>query len=187
MARSGRTRAGVEATTTRRPRTSATDAPGPSRPPVDDDAIYRRTAAGERAIDLTSQRLTRIARRVLHLVDGIRPVGDLPPVVTGDELPTILRDLLERRLIEQVGTRASGATTGPHPDLALARIKRALAGALIRELGDDGAVLEARVQDCVNLAVLRNVVAELVELVATRKSRAAADRIAAIVRSQDRS
>ena len=65
---------------------------------------------------------------------------------------------------------------------ALARVKRALAGAFIRELGPAASVLEARVQDCVNLVVLHNVLQEITALVAERKNAKAAERIRAIVR-----
>lgn len=152
---------------------------------VDAEAIYRRTADGERAIELTSQRVSRVSRRLLNLLDGVRPVRELPAVVPDDELPGILRELLDRHLIERVGSSDRDATGEPHPELALVRMKRALAGAFERELGPDASVLEARVQDCVSTVVLRNVVRELVELVAARKNRKAADRIAAIVRAND--
>ncbi len=151
----------------------------------DAEAIYRRTADGERAIELTNQRLSRISRRVLNLLDGVRPIRALPRAVPDEDLPGILDDLLRRGLIERVGS-SELATDDPHPDLTLARMKRALAGAFERELGPDASVLEARVQDCVNAAVLRNVVLERIELVAQRKDRKAAGRIEAIFRASER-
>ncbi|MET0507991.1 MAG: hypothetical protein ABWZ78_07375 [Burkholderiaceae bacterium] len=154
-------------------------------PGVDSDAIYCRTAKGEKAIEFSTQRLSRSARRVLNLFDGARPLRELPRIVGSDELPQILQDLLDQAMIELVGSSGQVAGDDPHPDVTLARIKRALAGAFERELGSQAAVLEARVQDCVNLVVLRNVLQELTALVAARKHPKAAERIKAIVRAND--
>ena len=167
------TRALVASTATRR---GATAAAG-----VDGDAIYRRTAAGEKELAQPGRRITRAAHRALNLFDGSRPLRELPRIFDREELPALLRELLDAKLIEQAG---SDAPTGndPHPDTALARVKRALAGALVRELGQSATILEARVQDCVNLVVLHNVLQEIIGLVSERKNPKAAERIRAIVR-----
>ena len=70
-----------------------------------------------------------------------------------------------------------------HPERKLSAIKASLAGVFERELGPEASVLEARVQDCVNLVVLRNVLREVIGLVGQRKDDAAADRIAALVKA----
>ena len=148
---------------------------------VDGDAIYRRTRQGEKELEQPGRRISRAAHRALNLFDGARPLRELPRIFDSAELPSLLRELLDANLIRQVGSDAP-ARKEPHPDTALARVKRALAGAFIRELGPAGSVLEARVQDCVNLVVLHNVLQEITGLVAERKNAKAAERIRAIVR-----
>lgn len=148
---------------------------------IDGDAIYRRTGSGEKAVEQSSRRVSMAAQRALNLFDGSRPLRDLPRVVSVEDLPAVLKELLDGGLIEQVGSE-SQAANDPHPDMALAQIKRALAGAFVRELGPAGSVLDARVQDCVNLVVLKNVLEELTGLIAKRKNQKAADRIRVIGR-----
>ena len=148
---------------------------------VDGDAIYRRTATGDKELEQPGRRISRAAHRALNLFDGTRPLRELPRIFDSQQLPALLRELLDANLIEQVGSD-SPSGNDPHPDTALARVKRALAGAFVRELGPSASVLEARVQDCVNLVVLHNVLQEITGLVAERKNPKAAERILAIVR-----
>jgi len=51
-----------------------------------------------------------------------------------------------------------------------------------RELGAPGLILDARLRDCVSLDVLRTLLREAVDTVQSRRGRAAADRVLAIVR-----
>lgn len=150
-------------------------------PGAEGDAIYRRTELGEKAVEQSSRRVSRPAQRALNLFDGVRPLRELPRIFGDEDLPRVLRELIDGGLIEQVGSDAGG-THDTHPDTALARVKRALAGAFIRELGPSASILEARIQDCVNLVVLHNVLQEITALVAERKNPKAAERIKAIVR-----
>ena len=100
-----------------------------------------------------------------------------------DDVPTLLRELEAQGMITLTGM-VDGDLTGDrvHPDIKMAQVKRALAGVFEKELGPQASVLEARVQDCVNLLVLRNVLREVITLVGQRKDAEAADRIAAIVK-----
>ena len=157
------------------------DGPGSPLAGAEGDAIYRRTELGEKAVEQASRRISRPAQRALNLFDGVRPLRELPRIFGDEDLPAILRELTGGGLIEQIGSDTP-SSSDPHPDTALARVKRALAGAFIRELGPSASILEARIQDCVNLVVLHNVLQEIIGLVAERKNQKAAERIKAIVR-----
>lgn len=146
--------------------------------------VFVQTEAGAEAIRHRSQRVSLPARRLLNVFDGIRPIGQLPPVVRADEMAALVKELEGQGLIALVTVRSETTNDAQaHPDVRLARIKRSLAGVFERELGVQASVLEARVQDCVNLVVLRNVLREVIALVATRKDAAAAERIAAAVKA----
>jgi hypothetical protein len=107
----------------------------------------------------------------------------MPAIVRPSDLPEALKELISRDMIALTGiARHDAAPTDPQSELKLQAIKRALSGAFEAELGPDASVLEARVQDCVNLHVLRHVLRELINLVGQRKNPAAAHRIATRVR-----
>ena len=148
---------------------------------VEGSAIYRRTEQGDKAVEQSSRRVSRPAQRALNLFDGARPLRELPRIFSDEDLPALLRELIDGGLIEQIGSDAP-THSDPHPDTALARVKRAMAGAFVRELGPSASILEARIQDCVNLVVLHNVLQEIIGLVSERKNPKAAERIRAIVR-----
>lgn len=146
--------------------------------------VFAKTLAGNQAVRTPGQRVSLAARRLLMLFDGQRSLAQLPHIVRPDEVPTLLQELEAHGLITLAGRLSEDlATASIHPDLKMAQIKRSLAGVFERELGDQASVLEARVQDCVNLVVLRNVLREVITLVAQRKDDAAADRIALIVKT----
>ena len=161
---------------------SAATANGSRHP--DPRLVFAKTPAGVAAIANRSQRVSLAARRLLNLFDGEQALGKLPPVVRASELPQLVQELESQGMITLAGasSETSGPDAGVHPDVRLGRIKRALAGAFERELGAQASVLEARVQDCVNLVVMRNVLREVIGLVGQRKDAAAADRIAALVK-----
>ena len=145
--------------------------------------IFAKTEIGLMAIRNRSQRVSLAARRLLMLFDGQRPLSQLPSIVRPGDMPTLLKELETNGMITLAGVQADSASPlGLHPDIKLARIKRSLAGVFERELGPQASVLDARVQDCVNLVVLRNVLREVISLVAQRKDVGAADRIAGIVK-----
>ena len=161
---------------------AATSAPGTA--PPDPKLVFERTPAGMAAIENRDQRISLPARRLLNLFDGVQPLGRLPPVVRASELTNLVQELERAELIVLAGASSdlNRADSMMHPDLRLAQIKRALAGAFEKELGPQASVLEARVQDCVNLVVLRKVLREVIALVGERKDAAAADRIAVQVK-----
>ena len=145
--------------------------------------VYARTEIGLLAMRNRSASLSGPAQRMLVLFDGERPLSHLPNVVRPGDLPMLLKELEAEGMITLAGVwNDDPAESSVHPDLKLAEIKRALAGVFEQELGPQASVLEARIQDCVNLVVLRNVLREVISLVASRKNDAAADRVAAIVR-----
>ncbi|MGE0313314.1 MAG: hypothetical protein AB7P21_17015 [Lautropia sp.] len=166
------------------PVSGATADAGPPSTHPDPRLVFAKTPAGVAAIESRSQRVSLAARRLLNLFDGEQPLGKLPPVVRASELPQLVRELETQGMITLAGASSdtAGEHASVHPDVRLGQIKRSLAGVFERELGAQASVLEARVQDCVNLVVLRNVLREVIGLVGQRKDAAAADRIAALVK-----
>jgi hypothetical protein len=145
--------------------------------------VFAKTIAGSEAVRAPSQQLSLPARRLLMLLDGRRSLSQLPSIVRPDDVPTLLRELEAQGMITFTGMIESDRpASGVHPDIKMAQIKRSLSGVFEKELGQQASVLEARVQDCVNLLVLRSVLREVITLVAQRKNADAADRIAAMVK-----
>jgi len=147
--------------------------------PLDPRLVYAKTPAGLAEVQKRSLELEPAARRVLLLVDGRRPVALLPDRVRSGEMPKLIEQLLAAGLITLSGIVEElppGWTEARDPQLA--HFKKTLHGVIERELGPAGRVLEARVQDCVNMTVMRSVLREIVELVRVRKDGAAAERVA---------
>ncbi len=145
--------------------------------------VFTKTLAGDQAMRQANQRVSLPARRLLMLFDGRRSLAQLPSIVRPNEVSTLLRELEAHGMITLTGmAEHDDSSTRVHPDIKMAQVKRSLAGVFERELGQQASVLEARVQDCVNLLVLRNVLREVITLVALRKDADAADRIAALVK-----
>ncbi|MEI7444832.1 MAG: hypothetical protein WCK28_08085, partial [Burkholderiales bacterium] len=147
---------------------------------LDPRLVYSKTAAGVAEIEQRSDALSAPARRVLVLIDGRRPLAALPAAVRPGELPKIVDELLAKGLIALSGIvdeLPGGATDLRDPRLE--DFKRRIDGAVLRELGPAGVVLEARLQDCVNMTVLRSVTREVIELVRARAGDAAAARVSA--------
>ena len=67
---------------------------------MDDSYVFRRTAAGTAEINDRSSPLSPKHRRCLILVDGKATLRDLATSFRPGELGPILRDLVERRLLE---------------------------------------------------------------------------------------
>ena len=153
---------------------------------LDPRLVYSKTAAGVSEVMHRGDSLSPPARRVLVLVDGKRPLSALPATVRPGELPKLIDELLSAGMI----ALSSIVDTLPGPDERrdprLEDFKRRIEGAVLRELGPAGSVLEARLQDCVNLTVLRSVMREVVELVRARADDAAAERVAAAAQAAGR-
>lgn len=152
--------------------------------PLDPRLVFMPTPQGAAEAAVRQIRLSQPARRVLLLVDGRRPTAQLALVVRAGELPAAIRELENAGLITVAALLDElppELAAGTHRELA--ELKERLRGAFERELGPAAAVLEARVQDCVNLVVLRAVLRELIDQVEHRGGRPAAERILGIVRS----
>ena len=78
------------------------DGQGSSLAGAEGAAIYRRTELGEKAVEQASRRISRPAQRALNLFDGIRPLRELPRIFGDEDLPAILRELVDGGLIEQI-------------------------------------------------------------------------------------
>jgi hypothetical protein len=147
---------------------------------LDPRLVYSKTASGVGEIEHRSDTISVPARRVLVLIDGRRPLAALPAAVRPGELPKMIDELLAKGLIALSGIvdeLPGGATDLRDPRLE--DFKRRIDGAVLNELGPSGVVLEARLQDCVNMTVLRSVLREVIELVRTRAGDAAAARVSA--------
>ena len=148
--------------------------------PLDPRLVYAKTAAGAAEVMHRSDAISVPARRVLLMVDGRRPLAALPVAVRPGDLPRLIEELLGQGLIALSGiVEDLPAEFGAMRDPRLEDFKRAVAGSVSRELGPGGHVLEARLQDCVNLTVMRGVMREIIELVRARAGDAAAARLAA--------
>jgi len=153
----------------------------------DPRGIYARTAAGAEEVLKRSHELSPPARRLLLLINGRRALGELPARVRVGEMPKLLEQLLAAGLITATGSVERISTEGPdHRDPQLEDFKRRLTGCVERELGPAGRVLQARLQDCVNMAVMRSVTREVVELVRARKDAQAAERVAQVAQAAHR-
>lgn len=145
--------------------------------------VFSLTETGVQTLKNPKRIMSTPARRLLNLLDGRRSLGELPAIVRPSDVPGALKELISRDMIALTGiARHEGDAFDSAAELKLQAIKRTLSGAFEAELGPDASVLEARVQDCVNLQVLRNVLREIIDLVSARKNSAAAGRIAAKVR-----
>ena len=151
---------------------------------LDPRLVYSKTAAGVSEVEHRGDTLSPAARRVLVLIDGRRPLAALPAAVRPGELPRLIDELQAAGLISLSGIveeLPGGATDLRDPRLE--DFKRRIDGTVLRELGPAGQVLEARLQDCVNMTVLRGVMREVVELVRARAGDAAAARVSAAAQS----
>jgi hypothetical protein len=155
--------------------------------PLDHRLVFAKTPAGAAEIAERSSGLPGAARRILILIDGRRRLGDLPAFVRPNELDPIIEDLAARGFIVLAGIAEDAAEEElrerqRRQHESLVRLQGALAGVFERELGAPGLILDARLRDCVSLDVLRTLLREAVDTVQSRRGRAAADRVLAIVR-----
>jgi hypothetical protein len=145
---------------------------------LDPRLVYARTAAGISEVTHRLEALSPGARRMLFLIDGRRSLAQLPGHARPGELPKLVEELLAAGLIALNGIvdeLPPGWNDARDPRLE--DFKRRIQGSVERELGPAGRVLEARLQDCVNMTVMRGVMREVIELVRTRKHDAAALRV----------
>jgi hypothetical protein len=154
--------------------------------PLDPRLVYGKTAAGMSEVQHRGDALSAPARRLLVLIDGRRPLAALPAAVRPGELPRLVDELLSRGLIALSGIVEELPLANELRDPRLEDFKRRIDGAVTRELGPAGRVLEARLQDCVNMTVMRGVMREIVELVRARAGDAAARRVADVAQSAAR-
>ena len=153
---------------------------------LDPRRVYAKTAAGVAEVGARSDTLSQGARRLLVLIDGRRPLAALPSTVRPGELPKLIQELLDGGLIALSGIVPELPPGGEMRDPRLEDFKRSIEGAVLRELGPAGSVLEARLQDCVNMMVLRGVMREVIDLVGTRAGEAASQRVAAAAQAANR-
>lgn len=147
--------------------------------PLDPRLVYAKTPAGSDEVRTRALELSAPARRLLLLIDGRRPLAALPARFRVGEMPQLIEQLLSSGLIALSGiVEELPPGWSDQRDPQLEHFKRSIRGCVERELGPAGRVLEARLQDCVNMTVMRSVTREVVELVRSRKDDAAAERVA---------
>jgi hypothetical protein len=150
---------------------------------IDPRLVFAKTAAGAAEILERQRGLSPSTRRILILIDGKRSLAELPDLARAGELPAIVAELQAAGLIALSGiVDALPPGWQARADPRLDELKERLRGAFERELGSAGLVLEARIQDCVNLPVMRGVLREVIESVSKRAGPAAAERIAGLAR-----
>ncbi len=154
--------------------------------PLDPRLVYAKTAAGAAELRDRGETLSAPARRLLLLIDGRRPLAALPATVRPGELPRLVEALLANGLIALSGIVETLPPTDELRDPRLEDFKRRIEGVVLRELGPAGHVLEARLQDCVNMTVMRGVMREIVELIRARAGDDAAGRVAAAAQAAAR-
>jgi hypothetical protein len=153
---------------------------GPMPESLDPRLVYARTAAGTAEVSHHLETLSPGARRMLFLIDGRRSLAQLPGHARPGELPKLVEELLAVGLIALTGIvdeLPPGWNDARDPRLE--DFKQRIQGSVERELGPAGTVLEARLQDCVNMTVMRGVMREIIEMVRARRDDAAASRVSA--------
>lgn len=65
-----------------------------------DEAVFVKTATGQQEIQSRALGLGLMARRALILIDGKRSVAELAPMLAGQDLRTLLQELLDKACIE---------------------------------------------------------------------------------------
>jgi hypothetical protein len=153
---------------------------------TDSGLVYQRTEAGEALLRAGANALTQVARRLLPLFDGRRRVADLPSNMRAGDLEAAITELQTQGLIRFTGRADLGPPEGraslEAERVILAELKVELDGLFAREMGEPGKVWDARVQDCVNLLILRRVLREAIDIAYFRSGADAARRIVAVVR-----
>src|SRR5690606_21218674 len=132
-------------------------------------AVVERTATGDAALVARPPGLDRASLRRLTLIDGQRSLADLPRFARAGELDRLVTILRGRGLVALRGKAAQPDALARRQRLSeeramLAQLKGELRGVFIRELGHAGEVWEARVQDCVSIEVLRQVLREAIDV-----------------------
>jgi len=148
----------------------------------DERQVYGRTAKGDEQFDARSAQLLTGARRILRLIDGQRSLADLTPLARPGDLERIVDELQSNGLIRLIGIAETPSTEEARAmdreqREELSRLQGALAGRFEQVLGIDGMVLDARLQDCVSLDVLRRVMREAVDTLSRRASPQAAEQM----------
>jgi hypothetical protein len=153
----------------------------------DELTVFERTETGDAALVSPPPGLDRASLRLLTLIDGQRSLADLPRFARAGELDRLVEILRKRGLVELRGKAAQPDALARRQRLAeeramLDQIKRELRGVFERELGHAGHVWEARVQDCVSIQVLRQVLREAIDVLYFRGGGEPARRVVALVK-----
>ena len=153
----------------------------------DELTVFERTETGDAALATPPPGLDRASLRLLTLIDGQRCLSDLPRFARAGELDRIVGKLRERGLVELRGQADLPDVQALQQRRAseramLQHMKRELRGVFNRELGHAGAVWEARVEDCVSIEVLRQVLREAIDVLYFRGGGESARRVVALVK-----
>lgn len=155
--------------------------------PTDATLIYQRTEAGEALLRAGARALGHVARRILPMIDGRRRLADLPDNVRPGDLEAAISELQTRGLIEFTGRidplQEQELKAQEEADqILLAQVKLDLDGVFFKEMGSAGEIWDARVNDCVNLVLLRRILREAIDVAYFRNGSEAARNLVSIVR-----
>lgn len=153
----------------------------------DELTVFERTETGDAALAAPPPGLDRASLRLLTLIDGQRSLSDLPRFARAGELDRIVGILRERGLVALRGQADLPDVQAQQQRRAseramLAHMKRELRGVFNRELGHAGAVWEARVEDCVSIEILRQVLREAIDVLYFRGGGEPARRVVTLVK-----
>lgn len=159
----------------------------PADPGFGERAVFERTPAGQAALASRPPGLDRASLRLLTLIDGERSVAELPRFARAGELARLVAGLHRRGFIVLLGEAERPDARERLQRLAeeraqLDQMKRELRGVFTRELGQAGEIWEARVEDCINLEVLRQVLREAIDVLYFRSGGEPARRVVALVK-----
>jgi hypothetical protein len=154
---------------------------------LDPRLVFAKTPDGVAEVAARSHALSAASRRILILIDGRRRLSDLPPFARAGELEPIVDDLEARGLIALAGIaddplEEERLARERHDRESLARLKQDLQGVFAKALGPAGAVLDARLRDCIGMDPLRVLLREAIDTVQRERGRPAAERIIARAR-----
>lgn len=154
---------------------------------VDAALVYQRTEAGEDLLRAGATALGNVARRILPMIDGRRPVAQLPDEMRPGDLEAAITELQTQGLIRFTGRADSLGEEQIRAQMiadraSLQKLKIELDGLFTLEMGNPGEVWDARVRDSVSLTVLRSVLREGIDVAYFRSGSSVARRLVDKVR-----
>ena len=150
------------------------------------DAVFRRTAAGQQALDTRDKRLGSRMRALMLMAEG-KPLSQFSTMAEAlGAPPDALTQLIDEGFAEAVATVPASPVAEAVPEDPFQRFR--MASGLIRELATDVLGLKSfffmlKVEKCATVADLAPLVPELVQAVGKKRGAAAAREVEARLRA----